>query len=80
VPPPTEAELQRLSLRADDSSEEYLSYVSAIGDDDLETHTNWRFPNHRLQNVSPEQSRNSPGKWLVGGRIYWPSSSRLNNR
>ena len=36
----TEDELQRLRLRADDSVKEHLSYVSAIKDDDFETHMN----------------------------------------
>ena len=57
VQPPTEAELQRLSLRTADSLEEYLSYVSAIGDDDFEIHTTWPFPTHRLIKAAKRVSR-----------------------
>jgi N-acetylated-alpha-linked acidic dipeptidase len=39
------------------SLEEYLSYVSAIGDDGFETHTNWRFPNHRFTEAAKRVSR-----------------------
>lgn len=64
----------RFSLRVDDFRRN-LSYIFAI--DDLETHANWRFPNHRLKNVSPKQSRDSPGKWL-GERIYWAAISHTD--
>jgi N-acetylated-alpha-linked acidic dipeptidase len=57
VSPPTESELQLLSLRTADSLEEYFSYVSTIGDDDLETHTNWPFLNHRLIKAAKRVSR-----------------------
>lgn len=58
VPPPTEAELRRLSLRSADSLEEYLSYVSAIGDDDdFETPTNWSLPTHRFIKAAKRVSK-----------------------
>lgn len=57
MPPPTEAELQRLSLPADYGLEEQLSYVSAIRDDDFETHTNCHFPNHRFTEAVNRVSR-----------------------
>jgi len=57
VPPPTEAELQQLSLPTVDSLKEYLSYVSANGYDHFETHKKWGFSTHRLIKAAERVSR-----------------------
>ena len=54
APPPTEAELQRLSHPTVDFLEEYLSYVSAYGG---ETRTKWSFPIHRSIKAAKRVSR-----------------------
>ncbi|KAF8812309.1 Zn-dependent exopeptidase [Phlegmacium glaucopus] len=57
VPPPTKAELQRLSLPTADSLEEFLSYVSVNGDEIFETHKKWSFPIHRFIKAAKRVSR-----------------------
>ena len=57
VPPPTEAELQQLSRPTVDPLDEYLSYVSVNGDDNLETHKKWSFPIYRFIKAAKRVSR-----------------------
>ena len=75
VPPPTEAELERLSHPTIDSLEEYLSYVSANGG---ETDTKWSSPIRRFIQAAKRVSR--ANKKLIGFERGFISEEGIKER
>lgn len=78
VPPPTEAELQRLSLPALDSWEEYLSLVSENGNQISESYKKWPFPFDRFIKAAKRISR--ANKKLIAFERGFISEEGINER
>ena len=79
VPPPTAAELQRLTPPpVDESLEGYLSYVSANRDDHFETDKEWGFPVRRFIKAAKRVSR--VNKKLIGFERGFISEEGIKER